>query len=216
MEDQCTDRVFRIGQRRPVHVYLPLARHPRFGEYSFDLKLDSLMERKRERNRHVLAPTAATEGDVNDLYRSTMTAARGSQVSDMPEAQIDIDLLEPEAFEARVLRQLAEAGYDTRRTPRSGDRGADGLAVSHVGDDQHTIVLQCKHTQPDATCGRAAVEEVVRAIPQYEIRGDPIPMVVTNAADFTPDARRLARRERVQMVDRHNLLQLRKWRRSRT
>ena len=77
VEDQCTDRVFRIGQRRTVHVYVPLARHPRFGDYSFDLKLDSLMERKREMNRQVLAPAAATGGDVRDLYQSTMMDASG-------------------------------------------------------------------------------------------------------------------------------------------
>ncbi|MYA63553.1 MAG: DEAD/DEAH box helicase [Gemmatimonadetes bacterium] len=75
VEDQCTDRVFRIGQQRTVHVYVPLARHPRFGDYSFDLKLDSLMERKRAMNRRVLAPAAATGGDVQELYRSTMTEA---------------------------------------------------------------------------------------------------------------------------------------------
>ena len=216
VEDQCTDRVFRIGQRRAVHVYLPLARHPRFGEYSFDLKLDNLMERKRERNRRVLAPTAATGGDVNDLFRSTMTAARESQVPDLPEVQIETDLLEPDAFEVWVLRQLAEAGYDTRRTPRSGDRGADGLAMSLAGDDTHTIIVQCKHTQPDAKCGRPAVEEVVRAISQYEIRGTPIPMVVTNAADFTADAKRLARQKCVRLVDRSDLLKLRRWRQSGT
>ena len=211
VEDQCTDRVFRIGQRRPVHVYLPLARHPRFGEYSFDLKLDSLMDRKREMNRQVLAPTAATRGDVNDLYRSTMTEARGSGGSRDARGRIDVDLLEPEAFEAWVLRQLADAGYDTRHTPRSGDRGADGLALSPVGDDEHTIVVQCKHKQPDAKCGREAVEEVLHAIPHYEIRGKPMPMVVTNAADFSADAKRLAGRRGVQLVDRRNLSRLRTW-----
>ena len=131
VEDQCTDRVFRIGQHRTVHVYLPLARHPRFGEYSFDLKLDSLMERKRAMNRLVLAPTAAADRDVRDLYRSTMTEARVGEAPDTPDGRVDVDLLEPTAFEDWVLRQLAEAGYDTRRTPRTGDRGADGLALWH-------------------------------------------------------------------------------------
>ena len=127
VEDQCTDRVFRIGQRQPVHVYLPLARHPRFGEHSFDLKLDSLMERKRAMNRRVLAPTALAKGDVSGLYGSTVTEARGCEAPKTPEPRIDIDLLEPQAFEVWVLRELAKAGYDTRRTPRSGDRGADGV-----------------------------------------------------------------------------------------
>ena len=77
VEDQCTDRVFRIGQRETVYVYLPIARHPEFGDYSFDIRLDSLMEGKRDMNRRVLAPTAASKEDVSNLYRSTVTDARG-------------------------------------------------------------------------------------------------------------------------------------------
>ncbi len=104
VEDQCTDRVFRIGQRRTVHVYLPIARHPDFGDYSFDIKLDSLMEVKRETNRRVLAPTAATKADVGDLYRTTMMEARGSDAaSDVPLDQIN--MMEPEAFERMGARR---------------------------------------------------------------------------------------------------------------
>ena len=130
VEDQCTDRIFRIGQDRTAHVYLPLARHPRFGEYSFDLKLDNLLQRKRDMNRRVLAPTAASAEDFRGLYRSTTTEARDvAEVSAPQGDQISIDSLKPKQFEEWVLRELGEAGYVTRRTPRSGDRGADGLAV---------------------------------------------------------------------------------------
>ena len=213
VEDQCTDRVFRIGQWRTVHVYLPIARHPSFGDYSFDIKLDSLMEGKREMNRRVLAPTAATKEDVGDLYRTTMTEARNSASGPpQPVDQTNIDQLEPEAFEEWVLGQLQAAGYDTRRTPPSGDCGADGLAVSRAGGDQHTIVVQCKHTQQqDAKCGRTAVEEVLRSISAYEdaIVGEPRPMVVTNAAGFTNDAMLLAKREGVRLIARGRLPQLR-------
>ena len=210
VEDQCTDRIFRIGQERTVHVYLPLARHPRFGEYSFDLKLNSLLERKRDMNRRVLAPTAATSEDVSSLYRSTTTQARDVAAMSAPrEDSLNIDLLEPTQFEEWVLRELGEAGYITRRTPRSGDRGADGLAVKCVGDERHTIVLQCKHTQPDSKCGPAAVKEVLRSLPHYKTSGQVKPMVVTNGLGFTAGATRLARRKGVRLVDRHNLSQLR-------
>ena len=210
VEDQCTDRVFRIGQSRPVHVYLPIARHPRLGDYSFDVKLESLIEGKREMNRRVLAPTAATGEDVGDLYGATVTQAQGGDAaSDVPIKGIDI--MEPEAFEEWVLGELAEAGYATRKTPRSGDRGADGLALFDGGGEPHTIVVQCKHTQPDAKCGRSAVEEVVRSVPAYEdtILGNPRPMVVTNAAGFTRDAELLARQKDVQLIARHDLWRLR-------
>ena len=213
VEDQCTDRVFRIGQRRTVHVYLPIARHPSFGDYSFDIKLDSLMEGKREMNRRVLAPTAATKEDVRGLFHTTMTVARGGSDAASDVSLDRIDIMEPEAFEEWVLRELAEAGYKTRRTSRSGDRGADGLAVSGAGAEQHTIVVQCKHTQPDAKCGPAAVEEVLDSIPSYEnvIQGDARPMVVTNAAGFTNKAERLGKQECVQMVARDRLRQLKTW-----
>ena len=211
VEDQCTDRVFRIGQDRTVHVYLPLAKHPRFGEYSFDLKLDGLMERKREMNRQVLAPTVATGADVSDLYHSTMNVPVQSAGLDMSESGLNVDLLEPFAFESWVLRELAVAGYDTRQTPRSGDRGADGLAYSRTGDKSHTIVVQCKHLQPDAKCGVNAVQEVVASLPNYDVAGEARPMVVSNAAGFTDAARRLAKDAGVWLVDRSRLSSLRSW-----
>ena len=212
VEDQCTDRAFRIGQERTVHVYLPLAKHPRFGEYSFDLKLDRLMERKREMNRQVLAPAAATRTDVSDLYKSTMTEASTVEGGDSSEDQPAVDLLEPTAFESWVLQQLASAGYETRQTPRTGDRGADGLAYSRMPGRSHTIVVQCKHMQPDARCGVGAVREVLASLSKYDVIGEPIPMVVSNAAGFTAPAQGLARDAGVWLVDRNRLLELRRWR----
>ena len=215
VEDQCTDRVFRIGQRRTVHVYLPLARHPRFGNYSFDLKLDQLMNRKRRMNRRVLAPVTATKADMRDLFSSTMTDARsGAPCIYMPGNQIDVDLLEPAAFEEWVLRQFQSAGYETRLTPRSGDRGADGLAFSGIGGRKHTIIVQCKHTQGDRKCDWVAVDEVLNSLSSYDsiIKGEPVPMVVTNAVGFTFQAVVQAKRRNVRLIDRHQLHLLRSFR----
>jgi SNF2 family DNA or RNA helicase len=72
VEDQCTDRVYRIGQQRTVHVHQVLAVHPEIGDRSFDLRLAALLDRKRQLNRAVLAPTAATQGDFEELYRTTV------------------------------------------------------------------------------------------------------------------------------------------------
>jgi hypothetical protein len=44
-EDQATDRAYRIGQQKPVNVYLPVATHPSMK--SFDLVLDNVIARKR-------------------------------------------------------------------------------------------------------------------------------------------------------------------------
>lgn len=55
VEDQCTDRAYRIGQTKDVKVYLPIAESPR-RDNAFDLVLDGLLEAKRARSSAVLAP----------------------------------------------------------------------------------------------------------------------------------------------------------------
>ncbi len=72
VEDQCTDRVYRIGQAHDeVHVYYPLAVHPEAGEQSFDLNLHKLLTRKRELSHNVLASPEVTQGEFDELYRSS-------------------------------------------------------------------------------------------------------------------------------------------------
>lgn len=69
VEDQCTDRVYRIGQAHDeVHVYYPLAIHPDAGEHSFDLNLHTLLTRKRELSHNVLASPEVTKEELNDLF----------------------------------------------------------------------------------------------------------------------------------------------------
>ena len=74
VEDQCSDRVYRIGQRRPVTVHLPIARHPVYQEHSFDVRLNELLHAKRVQNQEVLAPIATTRRDLEDLYRGVFEA----------------------------------------------------------------------------------------------------------------------------------------------
>lgn len=71
VEDQCNDRVYRIGQDKPVTIHLPMAVHPEFGDSSFDRTLDKLLTRKRELSRNMLAPPVS-DGDVDDLFRATV------------------------------------------------------------------------------------------------------------------------------------------------
>lgn len=113
VEDQCTDRVFRIGQRQTVCVYLPIARHPEFGDFSFDIRLDSLMEGKRDMNRRVLAPTAASNEDVSSLYRSTVMDARGGVAEDNERGRFQV------SGEASAGREQRAAGGPTQSAASS-------------------------------------------------------------------------------------------------
>ncbi len=73
VEDQATDRIYRIGQTRPVHVYYPIAIHPTLGEHSFDLKLHALIERKRQLSRSLLVPPSAGSDEINRLFKETVS-----------------------------------------------------------------------------------------------------------------------------------------------
>ena len=74
IEDQATDRVYRIGQKKPVHVYTPLAVHPKYGDASFDVRLDELLTRKRSLSQELLAPPEASKRDLEDLLKGVVAA----------------------------------------------------------------------------------------------------------------------------------------------
>lgn len=82
VEEQCNDRVHRIGQTRPVTVHVPVAIHSGYREHSFDCLLHSLMQRKRRLVRSALWPMGDTQGDTAELQR--MLGAEMSDPTDDP------------------------------------------------------------------------------------------------------------------------------------
>lgn len=72
VEDQCNDRIYRIGQAKTANIYLPMAVHPRYGDHSFDVRLDALLSRKRTMSRTVLAPVAVSEREARSLFNEAV------------------------------------------------------------------------------------------------------------------------------------------------
>lgn len=72
VEDQCTGRVLRIGQTRPVYIHIPMAV---LGEgcAAFDRNLNALLNRKRRLFRDALMPPAATDEERNELFNATVS-----------------------------------------------------------------------------------------------------------------------------------------------
>lgn len=67
VEEQCNDRVHRLGQTREVTIHIPLAIHPNYREQSFDLLLQSLMQRKRQLAASALWPMGDSNNDIASL-----------------------------------------------------------------------------------------------------------------------------------------------------
>lgn len=71
VEDQCTGRVLRIGQERPVTVHIPLAVLPD-GRPSFDENLNALLGRKRQLMREALMPPDAEPDELASMLRDSL------------------------------------------------------------------------------------------------------------------------------------------------
>jgi superfamily II DNA or RNA helicase len=84
VEEQCNDRVHRIGQTSPVTVHIPMAVHPVYREHSFDCLLHSLMQRKRKMAESALWPMGDTDADAAELQRMVAEGAASSARSDEP------------------------------------------------------------------------------------------------------------------------------------
>ena len=69
VEEQCNDRVHRIGQTKEVTIHIPMAIHHDFREKSFDCLLHSLMTRKRKLASSALWPMGDTDTDAEQLQR---------------------------------------------------------------------------------------------------------------------------------------------------
>lgn len=73
VEDQCTDRAYRIGQTRDVSVYLLRAYHPIYMDGSFDFILHDLLESKRSLSREMLIPME--DGSEIDAFAKKIRGA---------------------------------------------------------------------------------------------------------------------------------------------
>ena len=70
VEDQSNDRIFRIGQKKPVFIYYPLSFHPVYKESSFDVILNNILENKRKIREEALMPAEPSKQEKHEFYRT--------------------------------------------------------------------------------------------------------------------------------------------------
>jgi SNF2 family DNA or RNA helicase len=202
VEDQCTDRIYRIGQDETTHVYYPMAIHPEYGEGSFDAVLNGLLENKRDLSRRMLIPPVNIKRD--EAWFAERLAQKAATPSRLEEINLEeIDCMEPQAFERWALRRMAALGYVANRTPGTRDAGADGLLIHPQSGSR--VIIQCKLKQnTDKPCNDEPIDDLLRARTAY---GDgPVRLVtLTNARDFTDKAKHRAQDHAITLIARNEL-----------
>lgn len=181
-ESQATDRVYRIGQAKPVHVYYPVAKHPT-GEFaSFDEKLDALLKLRKQLAYDFLAPTAGEE----DLQKELLESLGVSGQVVPPQQIITVENLADltwDRFESLIALIERKYGRDVWLSPKSGDGGID--VIARIGSTVRLI--QCKHTQWTTAVDGDTVAELINSFDAFranlEVSGFTFkPVLITNAS----------------------------------
>lgn len=210
-ESQATDRTYRIGQTRDVHVYYLIATDPRREFETFDEKLHALICRRRQLAAEFLAPMP-TEDELHREFMSDVFGTQGSSTSEVrPLSQDDVRRLGFDRFEALLALLDEKRGARVILTPRSGDDGIDAIAIR----EGEVRLVQCKHTLWDATVDVDALAEVINAFDGYRAKrlrafsGRAVlrPVLATNG-DLTRRARKEAKARDIQLIDGSQLLRL--------
>jgi predicted CopG family antitoxin len=163
VEDQATDRIYRIGQEREVHVYYPMAEHPSMGEHSFDLVLDRLLEKKRKLSERVLWPPAGSQEDSDYLANEVLWGKAGDAGAISYQ---DILAMHERQYVDHV-RQVLQRQLPWLRVEKcitSHDGGADTVIKNR--DGLIVALVQIKHSNNrDST--PSACEDLKRALKHY-------------------------------------------------
>ena len=205
VEDQCTDRTYRIGQEREVHVYYPLAIHPGIGDGSFDSILDRLLQRKRRLSRCLLVPPVDSKGDMAWMEKE-LAGDHGTRPEDSADTMSlsDIDRMEWQEFERWVIDCLRKRGYQSFQTATGADGGADG--VFHHPDNEGVVIVQCKHTSnPRQRVSAGIANELLRASANYRHPGATL-VGLSNAKTFSRRDQKTAEIHGASLIGRDGLL----------
>ena len=202
-EDQATDRAYRIGQTKDVFVYYPVVTAKDFT--TFDAKLDSLLNWKRDLSKDMLnGAEDISPADFGDLEDVDGTIAFVDQAVD----DNDLAAMTPDGFEVLCAVLWNSCGYPTvYRTPMSGDGGVDVVALR----GKEGVLIQCKSSSIEGQqLGWDGIKEVVAGAAAYSAKhaGVAFKKVVCTNQGFNETAVHQARLNHVELVDRVALQQM--------
>ena len=218
-EDQASDRVYRIGQKKDVFIHIPMCVHNSFDNEerkgTFDQKLDRLLDEKRDLHKRILFPADIKDSDLQGIGEEVIGINIDIDIDDCKETQIaDVDNLSPSNFERFIALLYRSPGngkkYSTTVIGGSGDQGADVICLPH-GSHGNAIIIQCKHsTNINKPQGNTGVQEILGAKGVYEKKHSTVCnlIVATNTLGFTKNAEAIAQGNKVELVNREKIKSL--------
>lgn len=196
-EEQATDRVYRIGQKKTVNIYYPMAVSDAF--VTFDLTIDKLLKNKMSLASATLFPTEQKEVSQAEVFEGLIGQDIEGTICHHNLTVKEVDLIDDYKFEALISALYFKSGYSTILTQNAGDMGIDVLAMGN-----ENLAIQVKHYTNNV--GVDAIQEAVSGARYYTLKYgcEYKPAVFTNR-NFTFDAINLAKANDVVLLGREKL-----------
>lgn len=203
-ESQATDRAYRIGQTRDVHVYYPIALDPQREFETFDEKLHALVRRRRTLAAEFLAPMPSEDDLQDELLDDVLRPGKKVQPAPAPVASgVDLRSVSPDRLDALVAELEAGAGRKVILGPRGAAEGVQLIAL----EGNNVRLVNCMATTGDTQVGAETIAETARVFDGYRahhLRGIGgtlrVVGVVVTRGTLGADARKVAKDRGLEVV----------------
>ncbi len=218
-ESQATDRAYRIGQKKDVHVYYLIAKDSRNEFESFDQKLDQLLTEKKRLLKDFLVPTNTADISYEDMVKSVTQSSEGKIRHPIPsqdqrelyDSLVKIKTLDGHNFECLLAVLFKKRGFSVVLGPMSKDGGADIIAVSKT----EIILIQCKHTTTNVPISHVVIADLQDAAGFYRsklfsdgMRRLRIQLLGVTNGQFDQETKALAVREGIDLSETSDIYSL--------
>ncbi|MCZ6804786.1 MAG: SNF2-related protein [Proteobacteria bacterium] len=205
-EAQATDRVYRIGQKKNVNVYLPVLHHPDNEINSFDQNLDRLLNKKTALKDAVVTPE---EVDPQMLGGGVFDGNRSAPIRSRTYLPEDLRQLSWEQFEAFVAELLAKYYQgEAMLTKKGADKGADVIIRG-----TKNILVQVKHIKNERLGSESPLREIFSAQQSYSkamgVNFDEL-VVATNAKKISSHVKNQVETFKAKLIDFKKLKEIMK------
>lgn len=166
-ELQATDRAYRIGQTREVHVYYPIAVDPLREFDTFDEKLHALLCRRRDLAAEFLAPLPSEDDLQQELMTDVVSDTKPlTATTSLPiQAGLDLTRIPPHRIDALLAALEARSGAEVLLPPAAGSEGVNLIVIER----ERVRLVHCAWRE-GADVKADVISDAVSAVDGYRAR----------------------------------------------